>query len=133
MRFLAKFLLASQSFLFLATHVHAGEVEPRTYVNTPVGINFIIAGYAYSEGGLSFPAAVPIDDAELKIDSGLLAYARSLDVLGKSGKIDVILPYSDLSGISASLMVNRENATFPACTTRASDSLSTSMALLRYQ
>lgn len=96
MRIVKKSLIASQ--LFILVSAHAGEVEPRTYVNTPVGINFIIAGYVYSEGGLSFPAAVPIDDAELKIDSGLLAYARSLDVLGNSGKIDVILPYSDLSG-----------------------------------
>ena len=30
--------------------------------------------------------------------TGIVAYARSLDVGGKSGKFDVILPYSDLSG-----------------------------------
>jgi hypothetical protein len=30
--------------------------------------------------------------------TGVLAYARTLDVWGKSGKVDVILPYSQLSG-----------------------------------
>lgn len=62
------------------------------------GVNFLIAGYAYSEGGLSFPAAVPIEGAEIKIDTGILGYARSLNVWGNSGKFDVIMPYSDLSG-----------------------------------
>lgn len=32
------------------------------------------------------------------MNSGVLAYARALDVWGKSGKFDVILPYSQLSG-----------------------------------
>lgn len=32
------------------------------------------------------------------MDTGLLAYARTLDVAGNSGKFDIILPYSHLSG-----------------------------------
>ncbi|KJS29144.1 MAG: hypothetical protein VR64_21550 [Desulfatitalea sp. BRH_c12] len=76
----------------------AGEIEPRSYTNTPVGINFLIAGYSYSDGGLSTAASSPIKDADLKIHTGILAYARSMDVWGKSGKLDVIVPYSDLSG-----------------------------------
>lgn len=98
MRILTKFLIALLLLILLNSQTYAGDIEPRTYVNTPVGINFIIAAYAHSEGGLSFPAAVPIDDAKLKIGTSILAYARSLDVLGKSGKIDFILPYSELSG-----------------------------------
>jgi hypothetical protein len=84
--------------LVLATQAHATEIEPRAYVNTPVGINFLVAGYAYSDGGLSTAASSPIKDAKLKIHTSVLAYARSLDVWGKSGKFDVIMPYSDLSG-----------------------------------
>ena len=84
--------------LFMATQAHAGEIEPRAYVNTPVGINFLLAGYVYSDGGLSTSGSSPIKDAQLKIHTEVLAYARSLDVWGKSGKFDVILPYSQLSG-----------------------------------
>ena len=84
--------------LFPATHAYAGEIEPRSYANAPVGINFLIAGYARSEGGLSTAASSPIKDAELSMDTFVLAYARTLEVLGKPGKFDVILPYSDLSG-----------------------------------
>lgn len=76
----------------------AGEIEPRAYVNTPVGVNFLLAGYAYSKGDLSTPGASPLKDAELKMHTALLAYARSLDVWGNSGKIDIIVPYTDLSG-----------------------------------
>jgi len=86
------------ALLFVAVQAQAGEIEPRSYVNTPVGINFLLAGYAYSDGGLSTAGSSPIKDSQLQMNTGLLAYARTLDVLGKSGKFDVILPYSQLSG-----------------------------------
>ena len=76
----------------------AAEIEPRAYLNTPVGMNFVIAGYVYSEGGLSTDPASPLQDASMRISTGLFAYARSLDIFGMSGKIDVVAPYSDLSG-----------------------------------
>ena len=86
------------ALLFVAAQAHAGEIEPRAYVNTPVGINFLLAGYAYTDGGLSTAGSSPIKDAQLKMNTGALAYARTLDVWGNSGKFDVILPYSQLSG-----------------------------------
>ncbi|MBP2674066.1 MAG: hypothetical protein H6Q84_906 [Deltaproteobacteria bacterium] len=89
---------AIAGLFFAAVQAHAGEIEPRAYVNTPVGVNFLLAGYAYSDGGLPTAGSSPIRDAQLKIHTGILAYARTLDVWGKSGKFDVILPYSDLSG-----------------------------------
>jgi hypothetical protein len=86
------------ALLTVAVPAVAGEIEPRAYVNTPVGVNFLLAGYVYSKGDLATPGASPLTDAELTTHSGVVAYARSLDVWGKSGKIDVIIPYSDLSG-----------------------------------
>ena len=91
-------VVAVIALLFVAVQAQAGEIEPRSYVNTPVGINFLLAGYAYSDGGLSTSGSSPIKDAQLKMHTGVLAYARTLDVWGKSGKFDVILPYSQLSG-----------------------------------
>jgi hypothetical protein len=90
--------IAAFVVLTAATHLCAAELEPRAYMNTPVGLNFLITGYAYSQGGLSTAAASPIQDAQLQIHTELLGYARTLDVWGKSGKFDVILPYSQLSG-----------------------------------
>ncbi|MCU0833341.1 MAG: transporter [Chromatiaceae bacterium] len=76
----------------------AQDIEPRLYSNAPVGVNFLIAGYAYTEGALAFDGSLPISDAQLRTSSGLLGYARVLDLWGKSGKLDLILPYSWLSG-----------------------------------
>jgi len=81
-----------------AAPVSAGEIEPRAFVNTPVGINFLLAGYVYSSGDLSTPGSSPVKDAQITSHTGVLAYARSLDLWGKSGKFDVIVPYTDLSG-----------------------------------
>jgi hypothetical protein len=77
---------------------YAQELEPRAYANTPVGLNFLIAGYAYSSGGVATDPSLPVQDAHLQIHSTVLAYARALNVWGKSGKVDVVLPYAWLSG-----------------------------------
>jgi hypothetical protein len=96
-------------FLLLGdVQADAGEIEPRAYVNTPVGINFLLTGYTYTDGGLATVASSPISDAQLTMRSGILAYARSLDVWGKSGKFDVILPYSNLSGTAMVAGESRE-------------------------
>ncbi|MBE0606892.1 MAG: hypothetical protein IH610_11460 [Deltaproteobacteria bacterium] len=57
-------LLCVAALLFAATDAHAAELEPRVYFNTPVGLNFLIAAYGYSEGGLSTNASSPIKDAQ---------------------------------------------------------------------
>src|SRR6185436_4661017 len=97
----------------------AQDLEPRAYVNTPVGLNFLIAGYAYSQGGLSTDPALPIQDAQLQIHGAVLAYARSLDVGGRSGKFDVIVPYAHLSGTRWS-RASRGTAASPVSATRDS-------------
>jgi hypothetical protein len=37
----------------VAVNVRAQEIEPRAYSNAPVGVNFLIASYAYAEGGVA--------------------------------------------------------------------------------
>jgi len=78
--------------------VYAQDLEPRAYSNSPTGLNFLIVGYGYTEGGVAADPSLPLENAHLHINSATLAYARSLDVWGKSGKFDVVLPYSWLSG-----------------------------------
>lgn len=76
----------------------AQSLEPRAYSPAPVGLNFLIAGFAHTEGGLSFDTSVPITGAELSTSGPVLAYARTLDIAGRSGKVDLILPFARLSG-----------------------------------
>src|SRR5262249_55470613 len=42
-----------------ASRAHAQDLEPRAYANTPVGMNFLIAGYGVS--GLRFPPSLWCD------------------------------------------------------------------------
>ena len=81
-----------------AVPARAAEIEPRKYSNAPVGMNFLILGYAYTDGALSTDPASPLQDAKLTIDTELLAYARSLSLWGRSAKLDLVVPYSQLSG-----------------------------------
>lgn len=74
------------------------QLEPRTYTSTPVEINFLIAGYAYSVGGLSVNPALKLTGAELKADTAVLAYVRSLDAWGNSAKFDAVVAGSCLTG-----------------------------------
>jgi len=78
--------------------VQAEQIEPRAYSNIPVGLNFLVAGYVHTEGGIAVDSSIPLTNAEIKSDSGVLAYARSLNLWGHSGKFDVSLPYSRISG-----------------------------------
>jgi hypothetical protein len=82
----------------MATPVRAQDIEPRSYSNAPIGVNFLIAGYAYTRGGIAFGSALPITNEELTTSSAVLAYARVFDFWGKSAKIDAIVPYTSLSG-----------------------------------
>ena len=56
--------------------VKAQELEPRAYVNIPVGLNFVASGYAYTAGGILFDPTIPLDNANIRIHGSLLAYAR---------------------------------------------------------
>ncbi|WP_287670447.1 transporter [Accumulibacter sp.] len=76
----------------------AQEIEPRAYSNAPLGMNFVIAGYAYTQGAVPFDASLPVKNAQLKTSNAVLAYARVFDVWGQSGKFDAIVPYTGLSG-----------------------------------
>lgn len=82
----------------LSNFVQAQEIEPRAYTNAPIGVNFLVAGIGYSEGGISFDPAVRLTNANIKTDLAALAYARVLDIGGQSAKFDLIVPYASLNG-----------------------------------
>jgi hypothetical protein len=87
-------LIGAVALAAVSAETHAQDLEPRAYANTPVGMNFLIAGYAYSKGTVGTDASVPITDTDIELDSAVLAYVRTLDLWGRSGKFDVILPYT---------------------------------------
>lgn len=81
-----------------ASSLRAQDLEPRTYSNLPVGLNFLLAGYGYTTGNVAFDAGSPLQDGEITTDVAVVAYARSLDLWGDSGKFDVVVPYAWVDG-----------------------------------
>jgi len=90
--------LTACALMAIASAAHAQDIEPRAYTNAPVGVNFLMVGYGYTRGGLSFDPALPVTNLSLETNSALVAYTRVLDLWGKSGKIDFLVPYTFLSG-----------------------------------
>jgi hypothetical protein len=73
-------------------------LEPRSYANTPVGINFVLLGYGHTDGDVGFDESSPIKDTKVRVDAGVAAYARSLDLWGLSGKFLAVMPFAETSG-----------------------------------
>jgi hypothetical protein len=90
--------LAAATLLVAAASAGAQDIEPRAYSNAPIGMNFLIAGVAYTRGGLSHDPSLPIEDPLLETSNGVLGYARVIELGGQSAKVDVVLPYTALSG-----------------------------------
>ena len=93
-------LLATAALLALVavSAAQAQDIEPRKWSNAPVGVNFLILGYAYSQGGIAFDPSLPVSNPHLDTSSGAIGFARSLDLWGFSGKFSASVPYTWLSG-----------------------------------
>jgi len=85
------FLVAALSWADTAS---AQDTEPRRWTNLPVGINFIGAGYAYTDGDILFDPVLRIEDATFELHTGLFSYIRTINIAGKSARVDFSLPYA---------------------------------------
>jgi hypothetical protein len=91
-------LLAVVLGLGLPSLAAAQDLEPRVYSNTPVGMNFFVLAYGWQSGDVLTDASVPIENASLTVHSTVLAYAHAFDLLGRSAKVDVVLPFAFADG-----------------------------------
>ena len=78
----------------------AQEIEPRSYSNTPIRMNFIAFGYGFLTGNILMDPSLPIDGLNGNIDVLFTRYTRSFSMGGRSAKVKVFLPWSsgDWSG-----------------------------------
>ena len=73
-------------------HAFAQDLEPRAYSASPVGTNFLIAGYGYTWGDVALDPSLPISDVSAKIHTGVLGYSRSFGLLGRQASAAAVLP-----------------------------------------
>jgi len=95
------------ALLFSLSYLQAQSLEPRLYSNAPIGLNFLIVGYSYSNGALPNIPELGLIDPDLEVDTTFLAYARVFEAFGKSGKIDIILPFAKIHGTAHDINQNR--------------------------
>ena len=96
-RFLFCATFAIAATIMMAARAEAQDAEPRAYSNAPVGLNFLLAGYIYTQGRMAFDPSLSIADAQFHSQTEEAAYVRAFDFFGKSAKFDVIVPYSTFS------------------------------------
>jgi hypothetical protein len=79
---------------FMARFADAQQLEPRRWAHLPVGANFAGFGYSYNDVEIFVDPAFQLEDVTAEIHTAIFSYVRALDVFGKSGRIDFMLPYS---------------------------------------
>jgi len=81
----------------LGSIAHAQTMEPLSYTNSPIGLNFLIAGYTYQTGSVLVDPSLPISNVHATVESPFLAYSRIIDCWGQSGSLALVLPYAWVS------------------------------------
>lgn len=83
---------------FMSSATHSQDLEPRLYANAPIGLNFVVAGYGFAQGGVALDPALSFENARIDVHSAVVAYARSFAAWGRSAKFDALGSYASLSG-----------------------------------
>jgi hypothetical protein len=82
-------------------------MEPLSYTNAPIGLNFVVAGYAHQSGSVLVDPSLPIKNVKATVDSAFLAYSHIIDCWGQSGSLALVVPYAWLSASGDLLEQNR--------------------------
>lgn len=74
--------------------VNGQELEPRTYANVPVNMNFLAVGFGHSSGNVLLDPSLPIEDLDAETNYAFVRYTRSLSLFGDVAKFKALLPYA---------------------------------------
>lgn len=94
-------LLLPLLLLVAAGSVQGQELEPRSFSQTPVGMNFGVLALGYAEGGVLFDSATTLEDVTGEITSLAAGYLRTLNIFGASAKASAVIPvmWGDWEGL----------------------------------
>ncbi|MCW3477876.1 transporter [Limobrevibacterium gyesilva] len=92
--------LAAAGSVFAIACAHAQDLEPRAYSASPIGTNFLVAGYSHTSGRVSLDPSLPITGVKAAIDTYALGYDHTFALAGRAARASLLLPYFDgnLSG-----------------------------------
>jgi hypothetical protein len=75
----------------------AQSMEPLSYTNSPIGLNFLVVGYGYQTGNVLVDPSLPLTNVHATVDTAFVAYDRIIDFWGQSGGVSIVMPYAWLS------------------------------------
>jgi hypothetical protein len=81
-------------FLFFTITVSAQDLDPRAYARVPVDVTLLITGFNYTYGGVVLDPTSPIQDLKAKVETPMLAIARTFSFFGLTSQAFVALPFS---------------------------------------
>jgi len=93
-----KSLLAGLFFLLwqliCCNGAQAQDLEPRRWSHLPLDLNVLGLGGGWTNGEILLDPVLRIEDAEFDTYIASVGYVRTFEVLGKSSRIDVSVPYA---------------------------------------
>ncbi|HKD07324.1 MAG TPA: transporter [Bryobacteraceae bacterium] len=72
--------------------------DPRTYDNSPVGINQLTLGYGFAHANASIDSSLVIPGAKLDLNVGILDYIRGVSFFRRYAWIEASVPIAGLAG-----------------------------------
>src|SRR4051812_47901079 len=72
---------------------YAQDLSPRAYVISPTGSHAIIFSTSFNRGDVLVDPTVPLEDGKGSFQVPVLGYYQSLNFLGRSANVTVLMPY----------------------------------------
>jgi hypothetical protein len=72
--------------------------DPRTYSNSPVGLNQLTLGYGFAHANASIDASLVIQGAKLNLNVGILDYERNVSFFHRFAWVEASVPIAGLNG-----------------------------------
>ena len=72
----------------------AQELEPRAYLNAPVGFHAVLFAYTRSNGSILFETTLPIEDVTASLNTSVAGYYHTFPFFGRSGYLGITVPYT---------------------------------------
>jgi hypothetical protein len=94
LRQIVQVLLFIVIILSFTITVSAQDLDPRAYARVPVDATILIAGFNYTYGSVVLDPTLPIKDLEAKVESPMIAVARTFNLFGLTSQAFIGLPYS---------------------------------------
>jgi hypothetical protein len=93
------FACLALSVLCFPDSLRAQFTDPRTYDNSPVGVNQVELAYAFAHTNTSIDTSIIIADAELNVNQGTVTYTRYFSFLHRVAWAEAGVPVAGVDGV----------------------------------